>query len=71
MVSGFVKVGLVVVQVLVVEKMNFVVDFTGIVDKEKIVEDMVVGMIHFHNHIFSSLKKVVFCFTKESKFSKE
>ena len=44
MVTGIVEVGLVVVQVMVVEKMNYVVDFAEIVDKEKIVEDMVVGM---------------------------
>ena len=44
MVIGVVEVGLIMVQVMVVEKMNFVVDFAGIVDKEKIVEDMVVGM---------------------------
>ena len=73
MVIGIVEVGLVVEQVMVVEKMNFVVDFAGIVDKETITEDMVVGMtvgrdvgmvvgmdvgiIDFHNNILSNLEK--------------
>jgi hypothetical protein len=42
MVAGVVVVGLVEVQVVMTENMNFVVDSTGTVDKEKV--DMVVGM---------------------------
>jgi hypothetical protein len=37
MVYGFVVVGLVVVQVVIAENMNFVVDSTGIIDKERVV----------------------------------
>ena len=76
MVVGVVEVGLVVVQVMVVEEMNFVVDFAG-TNKEKIVEDMVVGMtvgrvvgmFAFHNNILSNLEIFCFYFSEESKFS--
>ena len=43
-VARVMEMGLVLQQVMVFEKMDFVVDFAEIVDKEKIVEDMVVGM---------------------------
>jgi hypothetical protein len=47
MVAGVVVVGLVVVQVLITENMNFVVDSSETVDKEKVgmAVDMTVGMV--------------------------
>jgi hypothetical protein len=45
MVAGVVVVGLVVVQVVIAENMNFVVDSVGIVDKEMVVGWLLVGML--------------------------
>ena len=75
---GYMVTGVAEVQVIVIEKMNFVVDFAGIVDKETITEDMVVGMtvgrvvgmFAFHNNILSNLEIFCFYFSEESKFSK-
>jgi hypothetical protein len=64
MVAGFVVVGLVVVQVVMTENMNFVVDYAGIVDKEK------VGMADFLEHTLANLEEVDFGSAEEAKFSK-
>jgi hypothetical protein len=73
-----VEFGLVVVQVMIVEEMDFVVGFARTVDKEKVVTnivvDMVAGMvveIDFHKHILANLvEKVGFGSTEEDKSSK-
>ena len=76
MVVGVVLVGLVVVQVVITENMNFVVDSTRIVDKEKVgmVVDMAVGMAvgmdDFLEHTLANLEQVGFGSAKEAKFSK-
>ena len=52
--------------------------FAEIVDKEKIVEDMVVGMtmgrvvgrFDSHKHVLANLEKVGFDFAEEAKFAK-
>jgi hypothetical protein len=72
MVAGVVVVGLVVVQVVIIENMNFVVDFARIVDKDKVgmVVSMAVGMADFLEHTLANLEEVGFGSTKEAKFSK-
>jgi hypothetical protein len=72
MVVGVVVVGLVAVQVVITENMNFVVDSAGIVDKENVgmVVDMAVGMDDFLEHTLANLEEVGFGFSKEAKFSK-
>ena len=76
MVVGVFVVGLVVVQVVIAENMNFVVDSVGIVDKEKVgmvvgmAVGMVVGRTDFHEHILTNLEEVGFGSTKEAKLSK-
>jgi hypothetical protein len=80
MVVGVVVVGLVVVQVVIAENMNFVVDSAGIVDKEKVgmavgmVVDMVVGMVvgmdDFLEHTLTNLEEVGFGSAEEAKFAK-
>jgi hypothetical protein len=76
MVVGVVVVGLVVVQVVITENMNFVVDFAGIVDKEKVgmavdmAVGMVVGMADFLEHTLANLQEVGFGSTEEAKFAK-
>ena len=72
MVVGVVVIGLVVVQVVITENMNFVVDYAGIVDKEKVgmVVDMVVGMADFLEHTLANLEEVGFGSAEEAKFAK-
>jgi hypothetical protein len=76
MVAGVVVVGLVVVQVVIIENMNFVVDSAGTVDKEKVgmAVDMAVGMavdmVDFLEHTLANLEEVGFNSAKEAKFSK-
>jgi hypothetical protein len=84
MVFGVVVVGLVEVQVVMTESMNFVADSAGIVDKEKddmaanmtvgkavgMVVGMAVGMADFLEHILANLEKVGFGFAKEAKLAK-
>jgi hypothetical protein len=76
MVAGVFLVGLVVVQVVVAENMNFVVDSAGIVDKEKVGMvvgmdvDMAIGMADFLEHTLANLKEVGFGSAEEAKFSK-
>jgi hypothetical protein len=80
MVAGVVVVGLVEVQVVMTENMNFVVDSAGTIDKEKVgmVVDMAVGravgmavgMADFLEHTLSNLEEVGFGSAEEAKFSK-
>jgi len=84
MVARVVVVGLVVVQVVITENMNFVVDSTGTVDKEKfgMAIDMAVGMTigmaigrdvgmaDFLEHTLTNLEEVGFGFAEEAKFAK-
>jgi hypothetical protein len=76
MVAGFVVVGLVEVQVVITENMNFVVDSAGIVDKEKVgmAVDMAVGMavdmVDFLEHTLANIEEVGFSSDEEAKFSK-
>ena len=76
MVDGVVVVGLVVVQVVITENMNFVVDSVGTVDKEKVgmaidmVVGMAVGMDDFLEHTLTNLEEVGFGSTEEAKFAK-
>jgi hypothetical protein len=84
MVAGVVVVGLVEVQVVMTENMNFEADSTGTVDKEKadmaadmtvdkavgMAVDMAVGMADFLEHILANLEEVGFGSTEESKFAK-
>jgi DNA-binding protein len=80
MVSGVVVVGLVEVQIVMTKNMNFVVDFVGTVDKEKVgmVVDMAigrsigmaVGMVDFLEHTLTNLEEVGFGSAEEAKFSK-
>jgi len=68
MVAGVVVVGLVEVQVVMTENMNFVVDSAGTVDKEKVGMD--VDMVDFLEHTLTKLEEVGFNSAKEAKFSK-
>jgi len=68
MVAGVVVVGLVVVQVVITENMNFVVDSTGIVDKKKV--GMAVDMADFLEHTLANLEEVGFGSAEEAKFVK-
>jgi hypothetical protein len=76
MVVGVVVVGLVVVQVVITENMNFVVDSAGTVDREKVgmvvdmAIDMAVGMADFLEHTLANLEEVGFGSAEEAKFSK-
>jgi ABC-type nitrate/sulfonate/bicarbonate transport system permease component len=80
MVARVVVVGLVVVQVVITENMNFVVDSARTVDKEKVgmaigmvvgmTVGMVVGMVDFLEHTLANLKEVGFGSAKEAKFAK-
>jgi hypothetical protein len=72
MVVEIVEVGLVLVQVVIAENMNFVVDYAGIVDKERFVVGigMVVGMDDFHKHILTKIEEACFGSTEEAKISK-
>jgi hypothetical protein len=84
MVAGVVVVGLVVVQVVITENMNFVVDSAGTVDKEKVgmavdmVVDMTIGMAigmavgmdDFLEHTLTNLEEVGFGSAEEAKFAK-
>jgi hypothetical protein len=82
MVARVVVVGLVVVQVVIIESMNFVVDSVGIVDKVGMAIDMVVGMAvdmaigmaigmdDFLENTLANLEEVGFGSTEEAKFSK-
>jgi len=76
MVAGVVEVGLVVVQVVIAENMNFLVDSAGIVDKERVVVGigksigMAIGMDYFHKNILSNLEDVGFGSAEEDNFSK-
>jgi hypothetical protein len=76
MVAGVVVVGLVVVQFAITENMNFVVDYAGTVDKEKVgmVVDMVVGMVvcmgDFLEHTLTNLEEVGFGSAEQDKFAK-
>ena len=71
-----VVVGLVVVQVVITENMNFVVDSVGIVDKEKVgmvvgmAVDMAVGMADFLENTLANLEEVGFGSIEEAKFAK-
>jgi hypothetical protein len=62
MVVGVFVVGLVVVQVVITENMNFVVDSAGTVDKEKVdmTVGMAVGMVDFLEHTLTNLEEVGF-----------
>ena len=70
MVAGVVVVGLVVVQVVITENMNFVVDSAGTVDKEKVgmAVDMAVGMADFLEHTLTNLEEVGFGSTERPSF---
>jgi hypothetical protein len=68
MVAGVVVVGLVEVQVVMTENMNFVADSAGTVDKEK--ADMVVGMADFLEHSLANLEEVGFGSAEEAKLVK-
>ena len=78
--AGVVVVGLVVVQVVIIENMNFVVDSAGIVDKEKVgmvvgrvvgrAVGRAVGMDDLHEHILANLEEVGFGFAEEAKLAK-
>jgi len=80
MVAGVVVVGLVVVQVVITENMNFVVDSAGTVDKEKAgmaidmtvdkVVGMAVGMVDFLEHTLANLEEVGFGSAEEAKLAK-
>jgi hypothetical protein len=80
MVDGVVVVGLVEVQVVMTESMNFVVDSAGIVDREKVdmavdmivgkAVGMAVGMDDFLEHILANLEKVGFGCAEEAKLAK-
>ena len=72
MVARVVVVGLVVVQVVITENMNFEVDFAGIVDKDKVgmTVDMAVGMDDFLEHTLANLEEVCFGSAEEAKFAK-
>ena len=76
MVAGVVVVGLVEMQVVMTENMNFVVDSTETVDKEKVgmVVDkavgMAVGMADFLEHTLANLEEVGFGSAEEENFSK-
>ena len=76
MVAGVVVVGLVEVQVVMTENMNFVADSAGTVDKEKVgmVVDMAVGMAvgmaDFLEHTLANLEEVGFGSVEEAKFAK-
>ena len=84
MVAGVFVVGLVVVQVVITENMNFVVDSAGIVDKEKVgmvvdmdvgmavdmVVGMAIGMADFLENTLTNLEEVGFGSAEEAKFAK-
>ena len=76
MVAGVFVVGLVVVQVVITENMNFVVDSAGTVDKEKVgmavdmAVGMAVGMGDFLEHTLANLEEVGFGSAEEAKFPK-
>jgi len=84
MVAGVFVVGLVEVQVVMTENMNFVASFAGTVDKEKaamvvgMVVDkavgmaigMVVGIADFLEHTLTNLEEVGFVSTEEAKLAK-
>ena len=76
MVVEIVEVGLVVVQVMIAENMNFVVDSAGIVDKERVVVGigmvvgMAIGMADFHKHILTNLEEVGFGSAEKENLSK-
>ena len=84
MLAGVVLVGLVVVQVVITENMNFVVDSAGTVDKEKfgmavdmaigmavgMVVGMAVGMDDFLEHTLANLEEVGFGSAEEANFAK-
>ena len=76
--------GVVVVQVMITENMNFVVDSAGTVDKEKadmavdmtvdkavgMVVGIAIGMADFLEHILANLEKIGFGFAEEAKLAK-
>ena len=76
MVDGVVVVRLVVVQVVIIENMNFVVDSARIVDKEKVgmavdmAVGMAIGMVDFLEHTLANLEEVGFGSAEKAKFSK-
>ena len=72
MVVEVVVVGLVEVQVVMTENMNFVADFAGTVDKEKVgmAVGMAVDMVDFLEHTLANLEEVGFGFAEEAKFAK-
>jgi hypothetical protein len=72
MVSGVFLVGLVVVQVVITKNMNFVVDFAGTIDKEKVgmTVGMTVGMADFLENTLANLEEVGFGSAEEAKFTK-
>jgi hypothetical protein len=80
MVAGVVLVGLVEVQVVMTENMNFVADFVGTVGKEKAdmaidmtvdkAVGMAVGMDNFLENTLANLEEVGFGSAEEAKFAK-
>jgi hypothetical protein len=80
MVAGVVVVGLVEVQVVMTENMNFVVDSVGTIDKGKAdmvvgmavdkVVGMAVGMADFLEHTLANLEEVGFGSAEEAKLAK-
>ena len=69
---GQMVAGVVMVQVVITENMDFVVDSAGTVDKEKVgmVVDRAVGMDDFLEHTLANLEEVGFGSVEEAKFSK-
>ena len=80
MVDGVVVVGLVEVQVVMTENMNFVADSAGTVDKGKAdmavgmafdkAVGMAIGMADFLEHTLANLEEVGFGSTEETKLAK-